>query len=90
MTKKQNGELVTKSFLKSELEVFGQKLKEEIVGEVVVMKDEIVTMKDEIVKELRDMREEFNVHQFSHRRINDELEDHEDRIGKLEKTTPSG
>lgn len=81
MTKKQNGELVTKSFLKSELEAFGQKLKEEIVGE-------IAGMRDEVIKEIRDLREEFDAHQFSHQRINDELQGHDGCLRKLEQPAP--
>lgn len=46
-------------------------------------KDDIV---EEIVKEIKDMREEFNVHQFSHTRINDDLSELDDRVTKIEKT----
>jgi len=33
------------------------------------------------------MREEFDAHQFSHVRINDEIQDHERRISKVEKAS---
>lgn len=47
-------------------------------------KDDLLTIKDEIMKELKDMREDQETHQASHARINGELEDHEERIAKLE------
>lgn len=87
IAQKQNEELITKDYLSSEMGKLEERLEKCIVERVV---GEMVTIKDEIVKEVKDMREEFNVHQFSHRRINGELEDHEDRISRLEKTTPSG
>lgn len=37
-----------------------------------------------ILGELKDMREEFSTHQFSHIRINDELQEHSERLKKLE------
>ena len=48
------------------------------------LKSEVLDMKVEIVSELKNMREEHDVHQFSHRRINDELQEHGKRIKKLE------
>ncbi len=37
-----------------------------------------------ILTELKDMREESDAHQFSHIRINDELQEHGGRLKKLE------
>jgi len=78
-----NNNLVTKDYLDKRLaRVEGEMAG--IKGEMVKMKDEIVEMKDEIMGELKDMREEFSVHQFSHQRINDSLEEHETRLAFLE------
>lgn len=77
----QKNGLVTKSYLKEELDRFGKRLKKELKQE---LKGELIEIKTEIIKEIRDMREEFDVHQASHVRIDEELEDHEERIGKLE------
>ena len=68
MVKKDDG-VITKSYL------------DKHVG---FLKTELLEIKEEILKELRDMREEFDVHQFSHLRINDELIEHGKRIRKLE------
>lgn len=62
--------LVTKRYLDKRLGTF---------------KEELYDMKDEIVGEIKALREEFDSHQFSHTRINDELQDHEKRITKIEK-----
>ena len=51
------------------------------------MKDEIVEMKDEIMGELKSQQENQKIHNYSHSRINDDLDDHETRICKLEKTS---
>ena len=48
------------------------------------LKSDVLNMKVEIMSELKDIREEHDVHQFSHRRINDELQDHEKKIKRLE------
>lgn len=50
----------------------------------VDFKSELYEIKDEIVGEIKAMREEFNTHQYSHRRINDEIQDHEKRLVVLE------
>ena len=50
------------------------------------VKDEIIEMKDEIMSELKSQQENQEVHTYSHSRINDDLDDHETRIRKLEKT----
>ena len=67
----KNG-LVTKLYLDKRLDKF---------------KEELYQIKDEIIGEIKKMREEFNAHQFSHMRINDDISDHEKRLIKLEKTS---
>ncbi len=37
-----------------------------------------------ILGELKDMREDNAAHQFSHKRINDDLQEHDKRLVKLE------
>lgn len=60
-------------------------------------KDDIKNLKDDIesrilesevkvLGELKDFREDFATHQFSHMRINDELQEHGRRLKKLETT----
>ncbi|EKD87558.1 MAG: hypothetical protein ACD_36C00024G0002 [uncultured bacterium] len=51
--------------------------------EKVPSKDDIVTFKDAILKELKDMREEITLIVG----YKDQIEDHEDRIDRLEKKT---
>ncbi len=66
-------DFVTKEFLSDSLEKFGSDLK-----------SELLEIKVEIIKEIKDMREEFDTHQYSHVRINDEIQDREKRIKVLE------
>ena len=68
---------VTKTYLDQKLTTFKEELKDEL-------KVELYEIKDEIVGEIKAFREEFQAHQFSHTRINDELQDHDRRISKLE------
>lgn len=44
----------------------------------------ILESKVKILGELKDMREDFATHQFSHMRINDELQEHDKRLKTLE------
>ena len=53
-------------------------------SDIDTLKKDILEMKVEILGELKDMREEFDVHQFSHVRINDELQEHDQRLKTLE------
>lgn len=73
MNKIQNN-LVTKDHLDKKLKEFK-----------IELKDELLEIKDEIVGEIKNMREEFDAHQFSHARINETLDDHEIRLSTLEK-----
>ena len=70
---KKDGGVVTKSYLDNHFRIFKTEIK-----------TEFLEIKEEIVKEIKDMREEFDVHQFSHLRINDEITEHDKRIKKLE------
>jgi len=75
--KKIKGEFATKDDLKA----FATK------DDLKQVKDEIVEMKDEIMGELKSQQENQEIHNYSHSRINDDLDDHETRIRKLEKTS---
>ncbi|KKT82136.1 MAG: hypothetical protein A2700_03090 [Candidatus Blackburnbacteria bacterium RIFCSPHIGHO2_01_FULL_44_64] len=71
---------VTKKYLDERLEG----LKTELHSEI---KNDLLEFKDEILSELQKIRDNFDAHQFSHQRINDDLADHDDRLVKLEKPT---
>lgn len=89
-TKEDLKRFATKEDLKNELEKYATKedLKE-LKNEFSEMKNDILEMKDEILGELSDIRENQEVHNYSHSRINDDLFDHETRIKKLEKVSPA-
>lgn len=64
-------------------------------GDIRFLKEDLKTLKKDlksfilesevkILGELKDMREEFDTHQFSHIRINDDLIEHDERLRKLE------
>lgn len=77
--------LVTKLYLDKKLKSFKDELKTELRTDLKSdLSGELYKIKDEIVGEIKTMREEFNVHQYSHVRIDEELEDHEKRIVVLE------
>ncbi len=48
------------------------------------MKNDNLEMKLEILTEIKNMREEFDVHQYSHSRVNDEIQEHDQRLKVLE------
>ena len=48
------------------------------------VEDRVLESEVKILGELKDMREDSAAHQFSHKRINDELQDHDKRLIKLE------
>ena len=75
--KTAKNDLVTKEYLDKTLDARFTQFKAEF-------KDELYTIKDEIVGEIKDMREEFEAHQYSHTRIDDTLDDHEKRLTTLE------
>jgi len=72
---------VTKSYLDKKLQTFKVELKDELGGG---LKDELYQIKDEIVGEIKAMREEFDTYQYSHVRINDELQEHSKQITQLQ------
>lgn len=85
MMNKQGNDLVTKKYLDSRLRKFKTELKTELKEELRAdLKSDLYDIKDEIVKEIKDLREEFQAHQFSHIRINDDLQDHEKGLKGLE------
>lgn len=53
-------------------------------SDIKALKKDILEMKVEILGELKELREEFDAHQFSHIRINDELQEHDTRLKSLE------
>lgn len=65
--------IVTEKYLTDTLTVFKSDIK-----------DELFEIKAEIISEIKDMREEFDTHQYSHTRINDELQEHDKSIKALE------
>ncbi len=73
--------VITKDYLDKRLNQFKTELKTELGEE---LKGELYEIKDEIVGEIKAMREEFDTHQYSHTRINDDFQDHDQRISKLE------
>ena len=82
ITKKTNNgnDPVTKKYLDKRLNTFKDELKSEL-------KSDLYEIKDEIVGEIKAMRDEFDTHQYSHRRINDDLQAHDERITKVEAVT---
>jgi hypothetical protein len=79
MAAKKTNNYITKDYLDKKLGVFKSELKEEL-------KSDLYDIKDEIVGEIKALRDEFDAHQYSHTRINDDLENHEERLTKLEKS----
>lgn len=77
---KVNG-VITKTYLNKKLNTLKVELKDELGGG---LKAELYQIKDEIVGEIKAMREEFDAHQFSHARINDELQEHSRQIAQFQ------
>lgn len=82
----QTSDLVNKSFLRSELKREFKKSEDRLVEKIKTSEDRVV---EKIIKELKDMQEDSEVHQFSHSRINDDLAELDTRVQKLEKATPA-
>lgn len=72
----KNSDIVTKVYLNT---VLDEKFES--------FKSELYDIKDEIMTELRKNRENDEAHQFSHIRINDELQELDKRVTKLEPHT---
>lgn len=53
-------------------------------SDIQALKKDVLEMKVAVIGEIKNMREEFDTHQFSHQRINDELQEHDERLIKLE------
>jgi len=85
MKKPKTNNLVTKSYLTRKLNQLEEQIDWKMEKRFKVFKNDILEMKDTIVKEVKDMREEFDAHQYSHLRINETLEEHERRIKVLER-----
>lgn len=81
----------TKDDLRDELKKYATKddiedFKEEFNSKITEFKSEILDSVDAVMGEIKAVRENQEAHNFSHERIDDDLDDHETRIGKLEKT----
>jgi len=86
---------ITKSYLKRELEVSKASLKnylnlklddfrEEIKQQLTEFRSKILDAVDTVLKEVLAMREEQTLHFHQHERIDETLEDHEERIKEIE------
>jgi chromosome segregation ATPase len=80
-TKNKPNGVITKAYLDKKLKTFKVELKDELSSG---LKTELYQIKDEIVGEIKAMREEFDTHQYSHVRINDELQEHSRQIAQLQ------
>lgn len=93
---KTNG-VVTKAYLDKKLKNFVTKnyLDRRLTRERVFLdqklielkdefKNEVVGFKDEVVGEIKKLREDDAAHQYSHARINDELQLHAKQIARLQ------
>jgi predicted GNAT family acetyltransferase len=65
-------------------EFLDKKLDEKLEANNQEMKTFILESKEQIMGEIKNMREEFDTHQYSHIRINDELQKHDTRLKALE------
>ena len=77
-----NSELVTKGFLKSELEFKLGGLEQRVDDRAKQYRDQILTSNDKLAKTLETTREELEIGNFQMRR---QVENHEKRIENLEK-----
>ena len=66
-----------------------QKLKESFKEFGDKLKEDLYQIKDEIMSELKKNRENDEAHQFSHMRINDDIQDLDKRVKTLEKHAPA-
>ena len=78
---------VTKDYLDKKIKNFVTKdyLNERFVLFKGELKDDLYQIKDEIMGELKRNRENDETHQFSHMRINDDVQDLDKRVKNLEK-----
>jgi hypothetical protein len=76
---KQTNNLVTKPFLKKELNKLKRDLRRELVG-----KDEFLEKFDEVLGELKGLREDFDIFSGKYGVIHDRIDNHEERIVRLE------
>lgn len=89
---KQTNNPVTKQYLDKKLDIFGKKLKTELKTELKKelreeLREDLYEIKDEIVGEIKAMREENDIHHVTHERVDDMLDEHDERIAKLELKT---
>ncbi len=75
----------TKNFAtKQDLKNFEIRIEEKIKASETAVVKKVKNSELKILGELQKMREEKDTHQFSHMRINDEINDHENRLKALE------
>ena len=80
--KNGNSELVTKGFLKSELEYKLGELEQRVDDRAKQYRDQILTSNDKLAKTLETMREDLEIGSFQMKR---KVDNHEERIKHLEK-----
>jgi len=76
---------VTKSYLDKQNFVTEDYLDERFDNFKEEIKDDLYSIKDEIMGELKKNRENDETHQFSHMRVNDDLQELDKRVTNLEK-----
>ncbi|MGI5826205.1 MAG: hypothetical protein ACOX50_02215 [Patescibacteria group bacterium] len=86
----QQDQPATKKDLKNELRRFATKddledHKDEINAKMTSFKSEIIDHADAVMGEIKAIREDLAAHTLSHTRIDDQLDNHTDRLEKLEK-----
>ncbi len=80
--KNGNSELVTKGFLKSELEYKLGELEQRVDDRAKQYRDQILTSNDKLAKTLETIREDIEIGNFQ---TGEKITDHEERIKILEK-----
>lgn len=94
MKQQQNGSnLVTKDFMEKKLTEFEIKLEgkfdkrfEQADEKARQYRDDVLNKFDEVIKELETTREDRELAVYQTREMRDQIEDHEKRIRKVEKT----
>ena len=71
-------------YINERFDEFGEKITEMMNKRFDENKRDLLTIKDEIITELKNNRDNQEMHDVSHERINKDLDDHEERIEVLE------
>lgn len=86
--KNDDNEVVTKGYLRHELSILRtefDKLRIEVDEKAKTYRDQILTRLDEIMGEFENIREDRTLAVGQTRDLRDQVEDHERRIGKMER-----